>query len=137
MSNLNTDESWKVFCTEFNRIIQVCIPKTTIRSKRKPPYIAAKVFKLKNQKDRLWKKYSFSGDTLDYLRYTQKRNEIRELTHSLRVNYERNITNCLKSNPRRFWTHVKSKTKIKSSIPTLESPEGPFTAILESSHPFC
>ena len=87
LGNLNTDESWKTFCTELNRIIQISIPKTIVKSKRKHPYITAKVLKLKYQKDKLWKKYSFSGDSLDYLRYTQKRNEIRNLTHSLRLNY--------------------------------------------------
>ena len=73
------------------------------------------------QKDRLWKKYSNSGDSLDYLRYTQKRNEIRNLTRLLRLNYESNIASNLRNNPKRFWTYVKSKTKVRSSIPTLKS----------------
>ena len=121
LGNLSTDQAWKLFCTELNKIIQVCIPKSIVKSKRKHPYINAKVFKLKYQKDRLWKKYSNSGDSLDYLRYTQKRNEIRNLTRSLRLNYESNIASNLRNNPKRFWTYVKSKTKVRYSIPTLKS----------------
>ena len=38
----------------------------TVKSKRKHPYINAKVFKLSLvSKDKLWKKYSFSGDSLE------------------------------------------------------------------------
>ena len=113
--------------TELHRIIQICIPKTIVKSKRKHPYITAKVLKLKYQKDKLWKKYSFSGDSLDYLRYTQKRNEIRNLTRSLRLNYESNIASSLRNNLKRFWTYVKSKTKIESSIPTLKSSDNEAT----------
>ena len=78
---------------------------------------------MKHQKDTLWKKYSDSGDGLDYLRYTQKRNAIRNLTRSLRLNYENSIAQNLRNNPKRFWSYVKSKTKVKSSIPTLISPD--------------
>ena len=37
--------------------------------------------------------------------------------HLRRLNYENNIASRLRNNPKRFWTYVKSKTKIKSSIP--------------------
>ena len=35
--------------------------------------------------------------------------------------YESNIASSLRNNPKRFWSYVKSKTKIESSIPALKS----------------
>ena len=86
LDNLSTEEAWNLFSNELNKIIQICIPKSVVKPKTKHPYITAKVLKLKYQKDRLWKKYSNSGDSLDYLRYAQKRNAIRNLTRLLRLN---------------------------------------------------
>ena len=64
-----------------------------VKPKCKHPYINAKVFKLKYQKDRLWKKYSNSGDSLDCLRYMHmhKRGMKLGTSHFNSLNYESNI----------------------------------------------
>ena len=44
--------------------------------------------------------------------------------YSGQITKEISLIRSLRSNPRRFWTYIKSKTKVKSSIPNLKSPEG-------------
>ena len=41
-------------------------------------------------------------------------------SHFNSLNYESNIASNLRNNPKRFWTYVKSKTKVRYSIPTLK-----------------
>ena len=45
------------------------------------------------------------------------------------MDYERSISRTAKENPKKFWEFVKSKTKVKDSIPDLEIPgtDGPNT----------
>jgi len=89
--DLNAEESWNILKDHLNRIVDDCIPKFSGTKKRKHPYITAKVIKLKTQKDHLWRKYSYTQNFDDYLRFAQKRNLIRRLTRQLRVDYEAGI----------------------------------------------
>ena len=52
------------------------------------------------------------------------RNLIRKLTRQLRLEYEAGIAKSERTNPKRFWNYVKSKIKVKPSIPNLKSCDG-------------
>jgi len=89
--NLNAEECWDILKDHLNRFIEDCIPNFPGTKKRKHPYIASKVIKLKTQKDHLWRKYSCTQNFEDYFRFAQKRNLIRRLTHQLRIDYKDRI----------------------------------------------
>jgi len=72
----------------------------------------------------IWNKYRSFGNSLDYLRYTRKRNSVRKLTRSLRISNEAKIAQNIRPNPKQFWKYVTSKTKAKSSIPNISAPDG-------------
>ena len=55
-------------------------------------------------------------DASKYRKYTKLRNQVRHLT---RKNREMDIASQVKSNPKKFWAYVNSKTKTKSCIPDL------------------
>jgi len=72
----------------------------------------------------LWRKYSYTQNFDDYLRFAQKRNLIRRLTRQLRVDYEAGIAKSIRHNPKCFWNYVQSKIRVKPSIPNLNSCDG-------------
>jgi len=81
LDGVDVNLSWQKFNNEINKIIQLCVPIATLStSQRKCPYVSAKVLKLQHQKESLWNKYHSSRNSLNYLRYTQKRNSVRKLT---------------------------------------------------------
>ena len=51
-------------------------------------------------------------------------NELRSLTRNLRIKFENDIAQCIKSAPKTFWSYIKSKTKTRSRIPTLKKQGG-------------
>jgi len=53
--------------------------------------------------------------------YAHERNLLRSLTCKLRSEYENSIARNMKCNPKAFWSYVNSKTKTKTSLPTLIS----------------
>ena len=58
---------------------------------------------LKNRKCKLWNKYIRSKASNDYPSYCQVRNELRNLTRHLRINYGNKSVLGAKENPRQLW----------------------------------
>ena len=63
--------------------IEACIPKTHHSSKKKHQYLNNKALKLRYLKEAAWRKYKATGNHIDYLSLTQKRNSLRSLTRSI------------------------------------------------------
>ena len=58
------------------------------------------------------------------LRYKRASNKVKNILRRCKRNYESSIANNSKSNPKRFWSHVRSKLKTKEGIaPLLENPK--------------
>ena len=55
-------------------------------------------------------------DGKKYLEYCKIRNKVRALTRKLQKEFERNVANQTKKNPKAFWQYYKSKTTIKPGI---------------------
>ena len=54
------------------------------------------------------------------MRYLKVKNELRSLTRHLRLEFESKIALDAKNDPKRFWAYVKSRTKTRSKIPSLQ-----------------
>ena len=82
------------------------------------------VLKLRNQKCRLWKKYKLTQSNYDKIKYARAKNQLRNLTRQQRYSFESNIARDIKTAPKKFWAYVKSRTKTRSSIPSLKKNDG-------------
>ena len=54
-----------------------------------------------------------------YMDYIRQRNKVSKLTRQAQKDYEKTIAMEVKTNPKKFWWYVKSKTKSPSNIPDL------------------
>ena len=52
---------------------------------------------------------------------------LRKETRNLAQEMEQEITNNLKSNPKKFWSYVSQKTKQRETIPAIRREDGSFT----------
>ena len=71
------------------------------------------------RKDRLWVRYCKTSDGKIYFEYCKAQNQARCITRKAQKLFEKQIAKQVKSNPKKFWQYVGSKTKHKSSIPDL------------------
>ena len=123
LDQLNISEAWDYFYGVFNNLIGEYVPVSSSRN-RKNIYITREVIKLKNTKNRLWRRYSSTGDPMDHAAFASTRNALRALTRKLRKTFEESITKNIKTNPKAFWKYSKSRLKTYSTINALINPDG-------------
>ena len=118
-------EWYNRFITELEICVKNHVPsKARNNDKKKNIYLSRKATKLKNRKRRLWSKYKNTKSAYDEQRFKRAKNELRALTRLLRKTFEANIAKDIKTAPKKFWSYVKSRTKIKDTIPSLMRPDG-------------
>lgn len=80
--------------------------------------------KQKNRLHRKWLKSSPADQDLHRAQYIISRNRVNRMMRGAKRNYERDISESAKNNPKIFWSHVRSKLKSTSSVSSLlESPD--------------
>ena len=83
------------------------------------------LLKAKKSLHRKWlKSINKENEARQREQYTKTRNDVNRKLTQAKKNYEQNICNQSKQNPKRFWRHVRSKMKTKVGIPPLlKSPD--------------
>ena len=71
------------------------------------------------KKHRAWTRYIETRSEAKYLEYARLRNKVEKVTRSAAKRHGTEIAESAKTNPKRFWAYVKSRTKVKESIPDL------------------
>ena len=100
-----------------------CIPMS-VPKRKKNLYITQKVKSLKNKRNCLWRRYAISKSHSDYLAYTKTHNALRALKHNLRKQFERQIADNVKENPKKFWNYARAKMKTCPVIGNIEDVDG-------------
>ena len=80
--------------------------------------------KIRNMKQKLWRKYTATRSITDYCKYVRCKNHLCKLTRDLRNKLEKLLANNSKTSPKPFWSYVKSKLKTRTKIPTLKKADG-------------
>ena len=123
LDQLDINEAWNCFYNLFDNLISECIPLSKSKN-RKNIYITHEAMKLKNAKNRLWRRYSSTKDPSDYASFAHTRNALRSLTRKLRKSFEESISQNIKTNPKAFWKYSKSQLKTHSTINDLIDSDG-------------
>ena len=74
-----------------------------------------------------WKRYTETGDSLDYIRATQEKNELKEMTRNLCADFKLDLARNIKCNPTAFWKYSGTKLKAKSKLGDLLNSNGELT----------
>ena len=119
LNPLDIHSAWQFFASKFTDVVNRCIP-LCINRKKKNIYVTCRVFSLRNRKHKLWNKYIRSKSDTDFQHYCKVRNELRNLTRILRINYENKLVSNVKINPRQFWKYVNSQLKVHPKIDSLQ-----------------
>ena len=126
------DELAGNFSTSYDKFVDIltnsmvgCVPNSgKVKKHSSNLYFTVEAVRKKDLKNKLWKRYRKSRCEYDYNRYKRVKNDLRVLTRRLREQFENNIVGDLKSAPKKFWSYVKSRTKVRNKIPTLMRSDG-------------
>ena len=107
---LEPDLAWSKFKQLLNYFLEIHVPKITIRHNSEPPWFDADCYIKCREKERLHKKYKRTKSMSDELKFVNCGREFKNLIKSkMRDNlYCSNDRNTI---TKKFWAHVKSKSK--------------------------
>ena len=125
---LDVNEKWLFPKSKITEAVKKFIPELSIKSNKNGRYTANRdILELVRKKKRLWKNFVNSKSPDDHKKYKASRNLLRKETRKLAQEMEQEITNNLKSNPKKFWSYVSQKTKRRETIPAIKREDGSFT----------
>jgi hypothetical protein len=78
----------------------------------------------RKKKYQAWKRYTDTQQYIDYVRFTQQRNQLRQMTRNLQLVFENKIAREVKTNPKAFWRYASSRLKTRTRIDDLERDDG-------------
>ena len=99
------------------------IPQITIKNKYSPAWIDAEVIHASHHKKCALNKFKKTKRPQDETRFKHLRNQLKNLVSRKYKEYIANITNNIGTNPKRFWTLLKDRSKAKTS-PSIISKDG-------------
>ena len=97
------------------------------KKKDKQPWFRKKVKDAVRLKSILFKKHRRTGRYVDKLAYIKQRNITDELIKKAKRDYESDIMKSIKSHPKRFYSYVRDKQKVKVKVSNLDKGDGNFT----------
>ena len=107
----SVDDVWEAWKTLFFQAVERNIQKKLIKRRRDVPWLNSDLKKLLHKKRRLWKKAKFSGDQAKWANYKKFSNLVKDNLNKAYFAYVKDLTASLNTNPKRFWSFVKSRTK--------------------------
>ena len=75
----------------------------------------------------MFSQYRFTRSEADYASYALKRNQVKSLITTAKVQHDKLLIQNLTSNPKALYGYVRDKSKVKTFIDQLEKPDGSLT----------
>ena len=97
---------------------------STLPKRRTNIYMTNEAIRLKNAKNRAWKRYLSTRTNYDSVSYIRLKNKLCNLTRNLRSSFEMKMANDVKLKPKLFWKYARSRLKSRQDIPTLTNKDG-------------
>ncbi|VDI07537.1 Hypothetical predicted protein [Mytilus galloprovincialis] len=107
----------------------VFVPKTNPKPgcQPKPLWLTFDCLSNIKRKQKAWSRYLATRRAVDFDFYKVARNRANENVRKAKKEYEKLVASKAKTEPKHFWTYVKSKVKSKSAVSNLMKPNGNLT----------
>lgn len=99
------------FYTTMHNLFEECVPKLFVIKHSGPPWNSPHLSRLKNVKNKCYKKYKQYRTVYDYGKYCVSRAEYNLLNRRLYINYLEKMKRNFKRDPKSFYNFVNSKRK--------------------------
>ena len=117
-------ECWGIFRDRLLSEIEKFVPKSTRAKRQKNRWINRKTKKLLRKKYHYWKKFSLSGEYVDFLQYKNIRNRAVKAVRAAKRKFERKLAKTAKANPKSFYAYVRSRCKTKDKVGPIKDAKG-------------
>ena len=115
----NINKKYTNFCNIYNTTIDKYIPQRKINTWKEKQWFNEKCMEVKNKRDVLWNRFRRHGGQRAYSKYKKVRNEYTRIRREAQTNYEKDIVVKCQSQPKLFYSYVKSKIKVTDKIQSI------------------
>lgn len=130
LGNRDIETARKIMKEKFHELRNEFVPiqnsgKNSWRSKGSVP-IDDQLQRTINKKHQLHRRWIHTRTEDSRLDYVRARNKVKTMMRRTKRSFERDISTCAKTNPKKFWSYIRRKLKTRAGIaPLLEDPEDP------------
>ena len=128
LSDKESSQMYTDFSSRCKLVIDECVPKyKNSNGIRRPRWMTKEVKNQLSAKERAWKRLRARKTGARKDRYKEERNKATELVRKAKRNFEKALIKDLKKNKKKFWSYIRSKTKIKETILRVANENGTLT----------
>ena len=120
--NKSASEMWATLKSKIDNLQEKFVPRKNRRSPGKPPWMNKHILTMIRKKRRLYK--VSKSDQTKYNDYVAQEKQIRNAVRKAKKSYEKHISKTSNSSDKKFYSYVKSRTKVKTSIGPLKDENG-------------
>ena len=117
------NKAWEVFAKKLNEISQLCVPLRNRRQVKntKPKWWNNEIRCCLQAKKTAYHKYKLTQNNNDKLEHDRLRRKAKKLIKSSKKSVEAQIANSCKTNPKEFYSYIKTKRVLTSTIGPLKT----------------
>ena len=129
LDNMEVEETWNYIKEIINVGVNKYVPlKTTKKQKKhKAPWWSNDLKREVRTKYQTWKKYTENRTPENYMKYTKQRNKTTQEIRKARRNYEANLADNVKRNPKKLYSYIRNQHQVKAVVGALEDGNWHFT----------
>ena len=124
IQDCDCEEAWTKFKARLDEVQAKHVPLKKRRCNRRPVWMNARILRTIRKKRKLWKRYSQSRDYEDHQAYKRVEKEVQRSVRKAKRDFERKLAKSAKSNPKQFYSYIKSKTANRESVGPLKDGAG-------------
>ena len=122
---MNLKESWESFTDIINNELRENTPVCkAFKRKHDTPWITRTSLKAIKKKHTKWKEYQYCRSQTNKESYEKAKREASTETKAAKMEYEKQLSENIKTNNKAFWNYVQSKTKTRESVGNLVDSSG-------------
>ena len=126
-ADVNIQVAWRMFCSEYNDAVRSCVPVKKVKVNKRPPWLKAHVKKALRAKYKTWAIYKRTSRITDYQKFKEQRNATDKIVKTAQRNYEKSLISVFKSEPKKLYSYLSGKMKVKKGVSQLDQGSGVFT----------
>ena len=111
----DVNDLWYIWQGFINDAVESCVPKITFCNSNDPPWSDSEARHLINRKNSAWRAAKKKGGERLWAKYRALRNEVKVTLGRKYESFVLSLADLCKTNPKKFWSFFKAKTKSRST----------------------
>jgi len=126
--DMGIQNAWDTFTEKLHKLMEKHIPRSAgITGIKRNPYVDKRARDAIKSKRTNWIKYTNCKTPNNFETYKTARNNVTYEIRRSHQEYERNLAENVRENPKKFWKYVRSNTKTSIGVGKLTKPDGSIT----------